>query len=131
MWDTGAELVGSGQEAVTQSGVFLLVSDLLEDVGEQVLASAFSLLLDMDARLQHKLLRACCRKDYMLSKQGYLSDRDGNWHLHLMFFVSQAGPSAWGADLPGSPIVAFNDTWEHMTVFLIPVRRWSDGTPDL
>ena len=67
----------------------------------------------------------------MLSKQGYLSDRDGHWHPHLMFFVSQAGPSAWGADLPGSPIVAFNDTWEHMTVFLIPVRRWSDGTPDL
>ena len=68
---------------------------------------------------------------YMLSKQGYLSDRDGHWHPHLMFFVSQADPSAWGADLPGSPIIAFNDTWEHMTVFLIPVRRWSDGTPDL
>jgi hypothetical protein len=67
---------------------------------------------------------------YMLSKQGYLSDRDGHWHPHLMFFVSQVDPSAWGADLPGSPIIAFNDTWEHMTVFLIPVRRWSDGTAD-
>ena len=130
MWDTGAELVGSGQEAVTQSGVFLLVSDLLEDVGEQVLASAFSLLLDMDARLQHKLLRACCRKDYMLSKQGYLSDRVGHWHPHLMFFISQTDPAAWGAGLPGSPIFAFNDTWEHMVVFLVPVRQWSDGTAD-
>ena len=68
---------------------------------------------------------------YMLSKQGYLSDRDGHWHPHLMFFVSQADPAAWGAGLPGSPVFAFNDTWEHLTTFLVPVRVWSDGTPDL
>ena len=67
---------------------------------------------------------------YMLSKQGYLSDRDGHWHPHLMFFVSQADPAAWGADLPGSPIFAFNDIWEHLTTFLVPVRQWSDGTAD-
>jgi len=67
---------------------------------------------------------------YMLSKQGYLSDQDGHWHPHLMFFVSQADPAAWGAGLPGSPIFAFNDTWEHLTTFLVPVRQWSDGTPD-
>jgi len=67
---------------------------------------------------------------YMLSKQGYLSVRDGHWHPHLMFFASQADPAAWGADLPGSPIVAFKDTWEGVTVFLIPVRQWSDGTAD-
>jgi hypothetical protein len=67
---------------------------------------------------------------YMLSKQGYLSDRDGHWHPHLMFFVSRADPAAWGADLPDSPIVAFRDTWEGVTVFLIPVRQWSDGTAD-
>jgi hypothetical protein len=68
---------------------------------------------------------------YMLSKQGYLSDRDGHWHPHLMFFVSQADPAAWGAGLPGSLVFAFNDTWEHLTTFLVPVRVWSDGTPDL
>jgi len=67
---------------------------------------------------------------YMLSRQGYLSDRDGHWHPHLMFFVSQADPAAWGADLPGSPIIAFNDTWERLTTFLVPVRQWSDGTAD-
>jgi len=67
---------------------------------------------------------------YMLSKQGYLNDRDGHWHPHLMFFVSQADPAAWGANLPGSPIIAFNDTWERLTTFLVPVRQWSDGTPD-
>lgn len=67
---------------------------------------------------------------YMLSKQGYLSDRDGRWHPHLMFFASEAEPAAWGAGLPGSPIFAFNDTWEHLTIFLVPVREWSDGTAD-
>jgi len=67
---------------------------------------------------------------YMLSKQGYLSDHDGHWHPHLMFFVSEANPAAWGADLPGSPIIAFNDTWEKLTTFLVPVREWSDGTAD-
>ena len=67
---------------------------------------------------------------YMLSKQGYLNDRDGHWHPHLMFFYSRTAPAAWGAGLPGSPIFAFNDTWEHLTTFLVPVREWSDGTSD-
>jgi hypothetical protein len=67
---------------------------------------------------------------YMLSKQGYLSDRDGHWHPHLMFFFSKTDPAAWGAGLPGSPILAFNGTWERLTTFLVPVQEWSDGTPD-
>lgn len=67
---------------------------------------------------------------YMLSKQGYLNDRAGHWHPHLMFFVSQGDPASWGADLPGSPIIAVNDTWEHLTTFLVPVGKWSDGTAD-
>jgi hypothetical protein len=67
---------------------------------------------------------------YMLSKQGYLSDRDGHWHPHLMFFYSRTDPAAWGAGLPGSPIFAFNDSWEYLTTFLVPVREWSDGTAD-
>jgi len=67
---------------------------------------------------------------YMLSKQGYLDDKAGHWHPHLMFFFSQTDPAVWGADLPGSPIMALNDTWEHLTTFLVPVRKWSDGTAD-
>jgi hypothetical protein len=67
---------------------------------------------------------------YMLSKEGYLNDRDGHWHPHLMFFVPLTEPSSWGAGLPGSPVVAaFTDTPERHTVFLIPVAKWSDGTP--
>ena len=67
---------------------------------------------------------------YMLSKQGYLGDPVGHWHPHLMFFLSQTAPAAWGAGLPGSPIFAFDDKWEDLTVFLVPVLQWSDGTFD-
>jgi len=66
---------------------------------------------------------------YMLSKQGHLSDRDGHWRPHLMFFVPHAEPASWGAGSQGSPVVAaFTDTSERLTVFLIPVAKWSDGT---
>ncbi|MGA2948639.1 MAG: hypothetical protein WBP65_08220 [Candidatus Sulfotelmatobacter sp.] len=64
---------------------------------------------------------------YMMSKHSYLSDRDGHWHPHLMFFVPQTD-AVWGADLPGSPILASKDTLDRLTVFLIPVGKWSDGT---
>ena len=67
---------------------------------------------------------------YMMSKQGYVSDDDGHWHPHLMFFVSGTGPAAWGAELPGSPVMALNDTWQQLTTFLVLVRQWSDGTDD-
>ncbi len=60
---------------------------------------------------------------YMLSKQGYLSDRGGHWHPHLMFFLPLTDPAAWGADLPGSPVMAFGDTPERVTVFLVPVGQ--------
>jgi len=67
---------------------------------------------------------------YMLSKQGYLGDKAGGpWLPHLMFFAPKTDSMAWGADLPGSPIITFQNPEEGLTVFLIPVRRWSDGTP--
>ena len=68
---------------------------------------------------------------YMLSKQGYLGDHVGHWHPHLMFFAPHADPATWGAGLQGSPIFAFNDAWEQLTIFLVPVRQWSDGTADI
>jgi hypothetical protein len=66
---------------------------------------------------------------YMMSKEAYLNDRDGHWHPHLMFFVPQTDAATWGADLPGSPILADEDPQDRLTVFMIPVRKWSDGTP--
>jgi hypothetical protein len=65
---------------------------------------------------------------YMMSKQGYLSDRDGHWRPHLMFFLPLTDPRAWGAGLAGSPVIAFKNTQERLTVFLIPVAKWSDGS---
>jgi hypothetical protein len=67
---------------------------------------------------------------YMLSKQGQLNDRGGHWHPHLMFFFSDTEPAVWGADKEDAPILAFNDKWEHLTTFLVPVKEWSDGTAD-
>jgi len=66
---------------------------------------------------------------YMLSKQGYLGDPVGHWHPHLMFFLPHTDPAAWGAGDEG-PIFVFDDKWESLTVFLVPVRQWSDGTAD-
>ena len=67
---------------------------------------------------------------FMLSKEGYLGDEAGGpWLPHLMFFTPKTDSKAWGADLPGSPIITFQNPEERLTVFLIPVRRWSDGTP--
>jgi hypothetical protein len=65
---------------------------------------------------------------YMMSKQGYLSDRDGHWHPHLMFFLPLTDPTTWGAGLPGSPVLGAPDTPGGVTVFIVPVGQWSDGT---
>jgi hypothetical protein len=63
---------------------------------------------------------------YMLSKQGYLSSRDGNWHPHLIF--SSTAPATWAANLPGSPIFAFNDSWEPLTDSGATVVGWNGST---
>jgi hypothetical protein len=66
---------------------------------------------------------------YMMSKQQYLSDRDMSWHPHLMFFVPGDAAKSWGANLPGSPVIAANDPEERVTIFLVVVGKWSNGTP--
>jgi len=66
---------------------------------------------------------------YMMSKDGYLSDSAGHWHPHLMFFVPGTDAKAWGANLAGSPMLATTDPTEQVTVFMLPVSNWSDGTP--
>jgi hypothetical protein len=65
---------------------------------------------------------------YMMSKQQYLSDHDLNWHPHLMWFVPEDGAEAWGANLTGSPVLAANDPEDRMTIMLVWVGHWSDGT---
>jgi hypothetical protein len=65
---------------------------------------------------------------YMMSKQGYLNDRDGHWHPHLMFFLPLTDPAVWGAGPSDSPILGVKSTLDRLTLFLIPIGQWSDGT---
>jgi hypothetical protein len=65
---------------------------------------------------------------YMMSKQGYLNDAAGHWHPHLMFFLPPTDPATWGAGLPGAPLLSASDDLGRMTVFMVPVGKWSDGT---
>src|SRR5580704_4390301 len=65
---------------------------------------------------------------YMMGKEGYGGDSKPHWPSHLMFFYSDTDLASWGANLPGSPVVAMSDPVEHLTEFVIPVQRWSDGT---
>jgi hypothetical protein len=69
---------------------------------------------------------------YMMSKQGYGGDSVPHWPSHVMFFYSGLDPATWGANLPGSPIMAVSDVMqkrsEHLTEFAVGVQRWSDGT---
>lgn len=66
---------------------------------------------------------------YMLSKQQYLNDRGMSWHPHLMFLVAGDAAKSWGADVPGSPVMAAADPEERVTIFMVWVGNWSDGSP--
>ena len=69
---------------------------------------------------------------YMMSRAGYLSDALGHHVPHLMFYFPLTDKSSWGADLRDSPVTLnpqFRDGPEPITEFVIPVSKWSDGTP--
>ncbi|WP_353072381.1 hypothetical protein [Tunturiibacter gelidiferens] len=63
----------------------------------------------------------------MMSKPGYAGDSNPHWPPHIMFFYSDTDSALWGSNLPGSPVVGVSDPVEHLTSFVIPVQRWSDG----
>jgi hypothetical protein len=68
---------------------------------------------------------------YMMSSQGYVDESAGRWLPHLMFYVPLTDGLAWGADLPGSPVLLnpqFDGHPEPVRVFMVAVRKWSDGT---
>jgi hypothetical protein len=65
---------------------------------------------------------------YMMGKQGFGGDSAPHWPAHLMFFFSDIDLAAWGANLPGSPVVGIADPSEHLTQFVIATQKWSDGT---
>ena len=68
---------------------------------------------------------------YMMSRAGHLNDAIGHYTPHLMFYFPLTDQSSWGADLPDSPVALnrqFQGGPEPITVFVIPVGKWSDGT---
>ena len=69
---------------------------------------------------------------YMLSKKAYLTDEDDHNMSHLMIYAPLSDRASWGADVKGSPVLfggQFQGAPEPITVFLVPVAQWSDGTP--
>jgi hypothetical protein len=69
---------------------------------------------------------------YMMSKQGFLNDEAGHWVPHLMFYFPKTTGAMWGADLDGAPPMLnpqFLKSPEALSVLMVPVTHWSDGTP--
>jgi hypothetical protein len=66
---------------------------------------------------------------YMMSKQQYLNDDGKSWHPHVMFYASGDAEKSWGANLPGSPIMAAYDPEQRVTTFFVLTDEWSDRTP--
>ena len=67
---------------------------------------------------------------FMLSKQQSLNSQGTHWHPHLMFFIPNMSDADMGANLPGSPVLhPAPNAPEAYGTFLVPVGKWSDGTP--
>ncbi len=78
---------------------------------------------------------------YMISKDSYLSDYGGHNAPHMMFYETAKDGAAWGANLTNSPVLAVNywyisaeaypqlKSFPPLSVFLVGVTKWSDGTP--
>lgn len=68
---------------------------------------------------------------FMMSRQGYVNDKSaGPWKPHLMFFTPRSEPGAWGANLPGVPVMGGGGgEIDQTSVFFVPVGTWSDGAP--
>jgi hypothetical protein len=67
---------------------------------------------------------------YMLSKEQYLGDSAQHWHPHLMIFVPLMDTATWGANMTDSPVFGADDPEDRLTIFFVPVGKWSDGTAD-
>ncbi len=68
---------------------------------------------------------------YMMARDAYLNDAAGGpWHPHLMFFVPRTNPADWGANLAGTQLIGGAGPVDPWSLFMVPVAKWSDGTPD-
>jgi hypothetical protein len=71
---------------------------------------------------------------YMLSSKQYLADDHPHWMPHLMFYFERASQPAsrFGGAGMDAPVIdaSAGEPAYPITTILIPVRQWSDGTPD-
>jgi hypothetical protein len=81
------------------------------------------------AKSQKRLMPAPGSVCYMMSKQAYINDAVGSWYSHVMFF-GLAKPADWGANLSESPMVADDAAYKPVTIFMVVVQKWSDGSPN-
>lgn len=107
--------------------IYLMKTRLvLEGKSKQEVARAIAAAMD-SKQLPALAPGAMC---YMMSRQQYLNDIGKSWHPHLMFFAAGDVAKSWGANAPDSPLIAANDPEERVTIFMMIVEHWSDGTPD-
>lgn len=72
---------------------------------------------------------------YMMSREQYLDDADPRFQPHLMFYAPNTVNGAdWGANLATSPVFVGPERLpdgarEPLSVSVVPVTHWSDGTP--
>jgi len=66
---------------------------------------------------------------YMMSRGTYFNQGEGHWVSHLMFYMPQTDLKSWGVGAAKSPVIGYNFPDEHLTIFLVPIARWSDGSP--
>ncbi|MGH8201604.1 MAG: hypothetical protein ACREVO_14785 [Steroidobacteraceae bacterium] len=82
------------------------------------------------ARTYQRVMPAPGSVCYMMSRQAYLNDTTaGPWYSHVMFF-GLGKPADWGANLPDSPMAADSAAYAPVTIFMVVVQKWSDGTPN-
>jgi len=115
------------------------------------LRTAMTLAGRSDAEVADRITGALRRKEipplepgamcYMMSKTAYLSDDGGHDMAHVMFYVPFKDGANWGANVPGSPVFggsywfytpgheAEAATLPPLSVLLVGVSTWSDGTP--
>ncbi len=115
------------------------------------LRTAMTLAGKSDTDIAHRIQAAMRSKDipplqpgamcYMMSKSAYLTADGEHDMAHVMFYVPFKDGANWGANATGSPIFGGNYWYfspEHqadaaafppLSVFLVGVATWSDGTP--
>ncbi|HUN85164.1 MAG TPA: hypothetical protein VMU48_12350 [Terracidiphilus sp.] len=127
-WNPKLRAPNCFNKAAAQSiaDIYLMKSRLvLAGQSRTQIAQAIAAALE-EKKLPALLPGAMC---YMMSKQQYLNDQSRNWYPHLMFYVAGDSAPTWGANLPGSPLIAAKDREARVTVMMVVVRHWSDGTP--